>query len=209
MMAWFSCLYFQETRRWRSHLVDVSLHLIGGHADAVVADGERFGFAIHTLIRIAHHPLQCNRRHRHAALADGVNAIANQLQKHLMAGINGLLDDRENVFGVDWSTLFLQHRHLCEKPVLETGLPGLGGCFRVSPTPMSLVQLGASSAGRGALQRRWPLNGTHLQADTAIDAGARIDPVEVMPFLFMLPCRYRPQGSMCLSTVPRKRQTME
>ena len=81
------------------HLVDVALHLIGGHADAVVADGERFGFAIHTDPDGPVIPFTAITGHRrHAALADGVNAIAHQLpQKHLMAGINGLLNDWENV----------------------------------------------------------------------------------------------------------------
>ena len=146
------------------HLVDVALHLIGGHADAVVADGERFGFAIHTDPNGPVIPFTAVAGHRrHAALADGVDAIAHQLpQKHLMAGINGLLDDRENVFGVDLNlTLFLQHRHsfAVKNQTLETGFTRAQRLFQGVPRTFyrrPLVQLRGSSAGRGALQRRWP-----------------------------------------------------
>jgi hypothetical protein len=41
-----------------------------------------------------------------------------------VAGVHGLLDDRENIFGVDLNlTLFLQHRHsfAAKNQTLETG----------------------------------------------------------------------------------------
>ena len=129
------------------HLVDVALHLIGGHADAVVADGERFGFAIHTDPDGPVIPFTAIAGHRrHAALADGVDAIAHQLpQKHLMAGINGLLDDRENVFGVDLNlTLFLQHRHsfAVKNQTLETGFTRAQRLFQGVPRTFVPTSLG-------------------------------------------------------------------
>ena len=49
----------------------------------------------------------------HSSLADGINTVADKFpEKYLMAGVNGLFNDREDVFGVDLNlTLFVQHRH--------------------------------------------------------------------------------------------------
>ena len=146
------------------HLVDVALHLIGRHANAVVADGDGLGLTIHRDQDGSVIPFAAVAGHGgHAALADGVDAIAHKLpKKHLVAGINGLLDDRENVFGVDLNlTLFLQHRHsfAAKNQTLETGFTRAQRLFQGVPRTFyrrPLVQLRASSAGRGALQRRWP-----------------------------------------------------
>jgi hypothetical protein len=46
----------------------------------------------------------------HAALLDGIDAIAHQFpQEHLMAGIDGLLDDREDVLGMDLNLTLFEH----------------------------------------------------------------------------------------------------
>ena len=98
----------------KGHLIDVALHFIGCHADAVVGDGQSLGLAINPDANAAVFTLTAISSHgSHSALADGINAVAHQLPKeNLMAGINGLLDDRENVFGVDLDlTLFVHHRH--------------------------------------------------------------------------------------------------
>ena len=98
----------------KRHLIDVALHLIGCHADAVVADGQGLGLAINPDANAAFLPLTAIASHgRHASFADGINTVAHQFPKeNLMAGINGLLDDRKDVLGVDLDlTLFVHHRH--------------------------------------------------------------------------------------------------
>ena len=95
------------------HLVDVALHLIGRHADAVVADRDRFGFAINADADLSFFALAAIAAHgRHAPLADGVDAITDQLaQEHLMAGIDGLFNDRKNIFRVDLDLALFLHSH--------------------------------------------------------------------------------------------------
>ena len=95
------------------HLVDVALHLISVHADAVIGDGEGLRFAIdsdrdhalRTLAAIASHG-------RHAALADRIHPITHQLpEEDFVAAVDGLLDDGEDVFGVNLNPALFQHRH--------------------------------------------------------------------------------------------------
>ena len=96
------------------NLVDVALHLIGGHADAVVSNGELFSISVNGDADNPVFAFAAVARHgRHTPLADGVDTVADQLaEKHLMAGVHGLLDDREDVLGVDLNlTLFVHHRH--------------------------------------------------------------------------------------------------
>ncbi|MEY4841097.1 MAG: hypothetical protein RLZZ374_2005, partial [Cyanobacteriota bacterium] len=95
------------------HLVDVTLHLIGRHANAVVADRDRFGLAINADADFAFFAFAAIAAHgRHAPLADGINAITHQLaQEHLMAGIDSLFNDRKNVFRVDLDLALFLHSH--------------------------------------------------------------------------------------------------
>ena len=129
------------------HLVDVALHLIGRHANAVVADGDGLGLTIHRDPDGSVIPFAAVAGHGgHAALADGVDAIAHKLpKKHFVAGINGLLDDRENVFGVDLNlTLFLQHRHsfAAKNQTLETGFARAQRLFQGVPRTFVPTSLG-------------------------------------------------------------------
>ena len=97
----------------KGHLVDVALHLIDIHADAVVGDGEGVGLAVDADRNLGFRPFAAVASHRrHAPLADGIHAIAHQLpHKHLMAAVDGLFDDRKDVFGVDLNLALFQHRH--------------------------------------------------------------------------------------------------
>ena len=94
----------------RAQMVD---RLLLAHADAVVGDGEGLGLAVDADRNLGFRPFAAVASHRrHAPLADGIHAIAHQLpQKHLMAAVNGLFDDREDVFGVDLNLALFQHRH--------------------------------------------------------------------------------------------------
>ena len=95
------------------HLVDVATHLIGRHADAVVTDGEGLGLPVDadpdhplgTLVAVPGHG-------RQAAFVDGIEAVADQLpEEDLMAGVDGLLDDRKDVFRMDLDLSLLQDGH--------------------------------------------------------------------------------------------------
>jgi len=83
------------------------------HADAVIGDREGLRFAIdsdrdhalRTLAAIASHG-------RHAALADRIHPITHQLpEEDFVAAVDGLLDDGEDVFGVNLNPALFQHRH--------------------------------------------------------------------------------------------------
>ena len=110
----FALVFLQEfLGAGESHLVDVALHFISVHADAVVADGEGFGVAIDLDADQSLGAFAAVTSHgRHPALADRIGAVADQLtQKHLVAAVNGLFDDREDVFGMDLDLALLKHRH--------------------------------------------------------------------------------------------------
>ena len=126
----------------KGHLVDVALHLIGVHADAVVRDGQRLGLAVDADVDQPLRALAAVASHRrHAPLADGIHAIAHQFpQEHLMAAVDGLLDDREDVLGVDLDlTLFgLQHHRFARNGCLRLPRVGplrQGGAVGRKPTP--------------------------------------------------------------------------
>ena len=124
------------------HLVDVALHLIGVHADAVVRDGERLGLAVDADVDQSFGALAAVAGHRrHPALADGIHAVAHQLpQEHLVAAVDGLLDDREDVLGVDLdlTLLGLQHHwftcNVCPR-LPRAGPFRQGGALGRKPTP--------------------------------------------------------------------------
>ena len=110
----FLFVFFEEVfGAGERHLVDIALDLIGGHADAVVGDRERVGFAVDPDADGGFGALAAVTAHGgHAPLANGIDAIAHQFpQKDLMAAVNGLFDDRENVLGVDLNLALFQHRH--------------------------------------------------------------------------------------------------
>ena len=95
------------------NLVDVALHFVGRHADPVITNGQGFGFPVHRDIDatfIAFGAVTCHGCH--AALADGIGAVADEFpEEDLMAGINGLLDDREDIFRMDLNLTLFEHRH--------------------------------------------------------------------------------------------------
>ena len=95
------------------HLVDVALHLISVHADAVIGDREGLRFAVDSDRDQALRPLAAIARHgRHAALADRIHPVTHQLpEEDFMAAVDGLLDDGEDVFGVNLNPALFQHRH--------------------------------------------------------------------------------------------------
>ena len=95
------------------HLVDVALHLISVHADAVIGDREGLRFAVDSDRDHALRTLAAIARHGgHAALADRIHPITHQLpEEDFMAAVDGLLDDREDVFGVNLNPALFQHRH--------------------------------------------------------------------------------------------------
>ena len=110
----FLLVFFQEVfGTGEGHLIDVALHLIGSHADAVIGDREGLRLAIDSDRDHALRPLAAIARHgRHAAFADRIHPVAHQLpEEDFMAAINGLLDDREDVFGVNLNSALFQHRH--------------------------------------------------------------------------------------------------
>ena len=110
----FLFVFFEEIfGAGERHLVDVALDLIGGHADAVVGDGEGVGFPVDPDADGGFGALTAVTAHGgHAPLANGIDAIAHQFpQENLMAAVNGLFDDREDVLGVDLNLALFQHRH--------------------------------------------------------------------------------------------------
>ena len=110
----FLFVFFEEVfGAGERHLVDIALHLIGGHADAVVGDGEGVGFPVDPDADGGFGAFAAVTAHGgHAPLANGIDAIAHQFpQEDLMAAVNGLFDDREDVLGVDLNLALFQHRH--------------------------------------------------------------------------------------------------
>ena len=132
------------------HLVDVALHLIGAHADAVIRDGEGVGLAVDADRDPAFAALAAVAGHgRHAPLADGIDAVAHQLpQEHLMAAVNGLLDDRKDVLGMDLDLALFRLQHhdagnqlLPDSPVRRLaakGLPWAGNRPAAAPTSVAM-----------------------------------------------------------------------
>ena len=107
-------VFFQEfLGAGEGHLIDIALHFIGGHADAVVTHGDGFFFSIDADADLAFLALAAVPCHGgHAALLDRIDAIADQFpQEHLMAGIDGLFDDREDVLGMDLNLTLFEHSH--------------------------------------------------------------------------------------------------
>ena len=110
----FLFVFFEEVfGAGECNLVDIALDLIGVHADSVVGNGERVGFAVDPDADGGFGPLTAVTTHRsHAPLANGIDTIAHQFaQEHLMAAVNGLFDDRKDVLGVDLNLALFQHRH--------------------------------------------------------------------------------------------------
>ena len=85
------------------YLVDVLLHLVGGHADAAVADGEGLllGVDFHVDGEVAQLALEVAAGREGLQFLRCVDSIANQLtQKYFMVRIKELLDDRKDILGL-------------------------------------------------------------------------------------------------------------
>ena len=99
LLAGVLVLLQEVARAGERHLVDVLAHLVGGHAHAVVGEGEDAVLLVHhhvdggcvVLGDLAHH----------AALGHRVAAVGDQLtHKNVAVGIQPLLDDGQKVFGM-------------------------------------------------------------------------------------------------------------
>ena len=79
----FLFVFFQEIFRAREgHLIDIALHLISGHADAVITDGDRFLLTINAYGDLPFFPFAAVAGHgSHATLADGISCVTDQLPK--------------------------------------------------------------------------------------------------------------------------------
>ena len=91
-------------------LIDIALHLVLGHADAGVADGQGLVLLVHR-DHDGHFALVI--RIRHTVLRDGVAAVADHLaQENVLIGIQPALNDRHNILGVNrHRALFHFNRH--------------------------------------------------------------------------------------------------
>ena len=123
-------VFFEEVLgAGEGHLVDVALHLVGSHADAVVGDGEGLGLAVDPDADLPLTAFAAVAGHGgHAPLADGIDPIAHQLpQEHLMAAVDGLLDDREDVLGVDLDLALFRLQHHRSQSDMASRFPRRGG----------------------------------------------------------------------------------
>ena len=89
-------IVFEEfLRTGESHLIDILFHLFGGHADAVIAEGQLPFLGIQ---RDRYTPVLLGSGGKHLLLGNGVAAIGHHLtDKNILVGIQPPLDDRHNV----------------------------------------------------------------------------------------------------------------
>ena len=91
------------------HLVDVLVHFLGSHADAVVLESQLLVFFIH-----GHGDAQIlvGPARRHAVFGHGVAAVGHQLaDENILIGIQPALDHRHDVLRMDGNIALFDFRH--------------------------------------------------------------------------------------------------
>ena len=93
-----------------SDLIDISLHLVGGHADAGIGDANLLVLLVHGHGN-GHRLLRAGVEH--AELGDGVAAVAHDLaQEDILIRIQPALDNGHNILRVDrYAAFFHVHSH--------------------------------------------------------------------------------------------------
>ena len=90
------------------HLVDVLVHFLGGHADAVVRKAELPGLGVHGDGHAEVFPLR--PAGGQLVLGHGVAAVGHHLtDKNILIGIQPALDDRHDVLSVNGNAAVFLH----------------------------------------------------------------------------------------------------
>ena len=117
LLAGVLVLLQEVARAGERHLIDVLAHLVGGHAHAVVGEGEY-------PVLLVHHHIDRGRvvlgvLAHHAALGHRVAAVGDQLaHEYVAVRIQPLLDDGQKVFGM-YGKLSFFGAHLLLTSVVE------------------------------------------------------------------------------------------
>lgn len=95
-------------------LVDVFFDLVGGHADAVVGDGEGFFVFIDADddFGVAEFAVDFAGEGDHFEFGDGVYGVGDQFaEKYFVVGVERFLDNGKNIFSMDGDRAFFEYSH--------------------------------------------------------------------------------------------------